>query len=781
MRKSLLLAKSNLRRGRAQTVSIFMLVLLASMLLNIWLMLTFDYKKNFERCHDRLNAEHVTMLLDNASDELHSYLSEQLTENRDIEEYCMDKALLLVASINYSGGKLSSDFFVLEKETALTHSVGKYEIIEDSNYKSGIYLPMLFGEGDNYSVGDKIHIVSGNHSFDYTVCGFYNSAMTGSQNCGMCAFLLTEDAYKALKEEAVLPESLLLSIRIQEKSQSEDFEAMIKNIISEKFPYVQAFSNCYTLVSNTRYISQMICSGIVSAMTFFVTIIALVVIASNIINNIQESMKNLGALKAVGYTGGQLIGSLFFQFLGITLIAFTAGAILSYCLFPAVNEMMISQTGIPYEVRFLWQPLFFTFAVINGAVAVTVGLSSYKIRSIEPITALRQGIKIHNFRKNHFPLEHTRIKLNTVLALKTTVSGVKQNITICITMLVLSLIIVFSGVMIRNVIFDMQPMIELIVGEMADAGINVTAEQEKEFLEAAEEDERVEKVYLYNNIEVSHVGHVSLNAIVTDDCTKMNNQKLCIEGRFPRYDNELLLGAKYAKEQGLKVGDKIILTADGNEEEFIICGFTQTSNYLGKDCLMLRSGYERMGTLLSIGYCFNMAEGTDIDAFLQDISEKIGEGIEYTVNIQEATIGTAAVYVSVITMIVAAILVLSMIVIAFVLFLLVRTLLTRRKRDYGILKALGFTTRQLILQTAISFMPTLLFSLAAGLALSILVINPLIALFLRGIGMIKCTFEIPVGFIAAAGLVISMFAFGFICLLSLKIRNIAPKILIDGE
>ena len=781
MRKSLLLAKSNLRRGRAQTVSILMLVLLASMLLNIWLMLAFDYKKNFERCHDRLNAEHVTMLLDNDSDELYSYLAEKLTKNKDIEEYYMDKALWLSASIDYNGGKIASSFFVLEKETALMRSIGKYEIIEDSNYKSGIYLPMLFGEGDNYSVGDKIQILSGNRSFDYTVCGFYNSAMTGSHNCGMCAFLLTEDAYEALEEEAALPKSLLLSIRLQEKSQSEDFEAMIKNIISEKFPYVQALSNSYTLVSNTRYISQMICSGIVSAMAFFVTIIALVVIASNIMNNIQESMKNLGALKAVGYTGRQLIESLFFQFLGLTLTACAAGAVLSYCLFPAINEMMISQTGIPYEVKFLWQPLFFMFAVINGTVALTVGLSSYKILSIEPITALRQGIKIHNFKKNYFPLEHTRIKLNTVLALKTTVSGVKQNITICITMLVLSLIIVFSGVMIRNVIFDMQPMVELIVGETADACINVIAEREKEFLEAAEEDERTKKVYLYNDIEVRHVGQVSLNAIIIDDYTKMNNQKLCIEGRFPKYDNELLLGAKYAKEQGLRVGDKIILTADGNDEEFIICGFTQTSNYLGKDCLMLRSGYERMGTLLYISYYINMAEGADIDVFIQDISEKIGEGIGYTVNIQEAIIGTAAVYVSVITMIVAAILVLSMIVIAFVLFLLVRTLLTRRKHDYGILKALGFTTRQLILQTAISFMPMLLFSLAAGLALSIVVINPLSALFLSGIGMIKCTFEIPVGFIVAAGLVISMFAFGFICLLSLKIRNIAPKVLMGGE
>ena len=34
------------------------------MMLNLWLMLTMDYKANFDRCHDKLNAEHVTMTVD---------------------------------------------------------------------------------------------------------------------------------------------------------------------------------------------------------------------------------------------------------------------------------------------------------------------------------------------------------------------------------------------------------------------------------------------------------------------------------------------------------------------------------------------------------------------------------------------------------------------------------------------------------------------------------------------------------------------------------------------
>lgn len=787
MKKLIILVRSNLRKSKTQTISIFVFVLLAAMLLNIWLMLSLDYRQNFWRCHNRLNAEHVTMILDssqildNSQDEFYHFLEETVKKEKNTSEYLIGKTFWIAGSVNYNGGTVSPDFFILEKDAACRRAVGKYEITKESELKSGIYLPMLFEMGNNYSVGDIIDIHYGNNILSYTVCGFYNSAMTGSHNCGMCAFLATEDVWRELEQEAFIPASTMLSVRLHDKSQSEAYEAEIKNVISEEFPSVRTLSNSWDTVSKSRYISQMICSGIVSAMACFVLIISLVVIASSIINDIGENMKNLGALKAAGYTSRQLTDIFYIQFLGLALTGGTAGIALSYCLFPTINEMMVSQTGIPYHIHFLFLPVIITFLVLGGTSALVVYLSSRTVKKIDVITALRQGVETHNFKKNYFPLMYTRLPLQPALALKTAFSGIKKNITVCVTILVLSLIMVFSGVMIQNVIFDIQPMVDLIVGETADSCISIAAEREEEFLGLLDKDNRVEKAYLYNNIEVQHVGHIALGLVVIDDCTKINNQNLCIEGRFPKFENELLLGAKYAQEQNLRVGDEITLTADGNSADYIICGFTQISNYLGKDCLMLRSGYERMGVLPSLAYYINTEKNVDIDILNRDLAEKMGDSIKYTVNIEEAMTGMASVYVSVITMIVIVILILSVIIIAFVLFLLVRTLLSYKKRDYGILKALGVTTGQLIFQTALSFMPTVLLSLAAGLVISILIINPLIAMFASGIGMIKCTFEIPVGWIIIMGAGMAGFAFGFICLLAVRVRKIAPREMLSGE
>lgn len=781
MKKSILFACSNIRRAKGQTVSMAVLVLLASMLLNIWLMLALDYKQNFERYHERLNAEHVTVLFDSDGETLCTLLSDTVEKDGRTEQYCMSDALWLDGTIEYSGGTLSQNFAVLEKESALQRTVGTYEIVEEGDCQSGLYLPMLYGEGDNYAVGDTVEIACGSRTKSYTVCGFFNSIMTGSHNCAICALLLTEDVYTELREEGLAPHGTLLSVRIKDRGKDEDYEAAVKNAVSEEFPSVRVLGNTYTTVSTSRYISQMICSGIVCAMAFFVTLIALVVIASNTVNYIQENMKNLGALKAVGYTGRQLTGTLQLQFFGITVAAAVLGTAVSYVFFPGLNEMMISQTGIPYQIRFLPVPLFLTFAAVCGTVALAVWGSARKIRKIEPITALREGVETHSFKRNHVPLERTRLPLNTALACKTTLSWKKQNVIIAITMLVLSLVVVFSGVMIRNVIVDMQPMVELIVGEAADSSISIAAEREKEFIAAMQEDDRVDKIYLYHTAEVRHVGHLALSAIVTDDCAELNNQNLCVEGRFPKYDNEILIAAKYAKEQGIKVGDEIVLTADGKEADYIICGLTQMSNYLGRECLMLRGAYERMGRFSYLNYYIDTADGVDVNAFNEDVSRKFTEEVMFAVNAREAIDGMAAVYVSVMKIIVLAVLFLSVTVIAFVLYLLVRTVLSHKKSEYGILKALGFTTGQLIRQTAMCFMPSLILSTAVGLFVSTLIINPLTALFLSGIGMVKCTFEIPIGFIAASGVGIVVIAFGIACLMSLRVRKIAPRELLAGE
>ena len=130
------------------------------------------------------------------------------------------------------------------------------------------------------------------------------------------------------------------------------------------------------------------------------------------------------------------------------------------------------------------------------------------------------------------------------------------------------------------------------------------------------------------------MGGAELMATLCDDFSKANNQSVVFEGRFPKYDNEIAIAAKYAKESGLKVGDEIEITANGKQEKYLICGFTQISNNLGRDCLFTRKGYERLGTLKYTSYYLNLLEGTDIDAFNSEMKEIYEGKVNSAINIQ---------------------------------------------------------------------------------------------------------------------------------------------------
>lgn len=780
MWKNILLVRSNLRKARGQTTAITVLIFLAALMLNLWLMLSTDYKQNFARCHDRLNSGYVTLAVDGDRKEMKEFLAQTMDRDERTTEFSLDDIMQMVGLFMYNGGEINTNLVILEKQTALSRPVGSVEIVEDSNIKSGIYMPILY-KADDIDVGNTIKITIGSNEMEYTVCGFFNSAMTGSHNCGICGILLTEDKYKELEKTGYALESTLCSVRLTDKSQSEDYETMLKNAVFSRWPAAYAVSNSYTIVAQSRYISQMICSGIMSAMAFFVLLIAIVMIASNIVNYIGENMQNLGALKAVGYMSRQLIGSLMLQFLGLSLAAAAVGVGVSYMLFPFINTMMVSQTGIPYQVRFLPFPMIAALVILGGAVAFAVWLFSRRIKYVEPIVALRQGVRTHNFKRNHVSLEETKAPLNLALALKTTLSGMKHNIIICITMFMISLIVVFSGLMEENVIVDMKPFLNLVVGETADSCISVNAGFENEFLQIMNDDKRVEKMYLYHSETINHVGGLELVATICDDFSRINNQSIVIEGRFPRFDNEIAVAAMYAKKNDLKIGEEITITIGGKDGDYIITGFSQISNNLGKDCLLTRSGYERIGTLQNTNYYMELTDSVDIDDFNLEIERRCGDEVNVTINIKSTIDSASVVYVSLMKVIVIAILALSTIVIVFVLYLLVRTMLSNKRRDYGILKAIGFTTGQLILQTAFSFMPAVTISTAIGLIISYFLINPLTAVFLSGIGIVKCTFTVPVMFITIAGIGLILFAFGITCLLSLKIKKIAPRTLLVGE
>ena len=120
-------------------------------------------------------------------------------------------------------------------------------------------------------------------------------------------------------------------------------------------------------------------------------------------------------------------------------------------------------------------------------------------------------------------------------------------------------------------------------------------------------------------------------------------------------------------------------------------------------------------------------------------------------------------------------------IILLVLYLLMKTLIYERRFEYGILKALGFRSRDLIIQNVLSFMPTIIIATIIGTIISYFATNPYIGLMMRPFGIMKCIMVLPIDLLIITVLFIIGVSLIASILMSLKIRKIEPNDLLNGE
>ena len=116
-----------------------------------------------------------------------------------------------------------------------------------------------------------------------------------------------------------------------------------------------------------------------------------------------------------------------------------------------------------------------------------------------------------------------------------------------------------------------------------------------------------------------------------------------------------------------------------------------------------------------------------------------------------------------------------------VLYLLMKSMIYDRRYEYGILKALGYKTTDLVIQNVLAFMPIIIIATLIGTIISYFITNPYIGFNMRPFGIMKCTMVIPMDLSIISALFIISISVISTILMSLKIRKIEPYNLLIGE
>ena len=123
--------------------------------------------------------------------------------------------------------------------------------------------------------------------------------------------------------------------------------------------------------------------------------------------------------------------------------------------------------------------------------------------------------------------------------------------------------------------------------------------------------------------------------------------------------------------------------------------------------------------------------------------------------------------------------ILSVATVLLVIRLLLKAVFIRKEREFGIKKAVGFTSTQLRYQLSLSLMPTTIIAAITGSVAGYILLNPLFTLILGGYGIRNANLLLQPLLIPITAISVTLLVFAFSFIMSGRMKKLSVYKLIQ--
>lgn len=658
-------------------------------------------------------------------------------------------------------------FANLNAEREIAEPIMK-EKADNVSKDKAIYLPIGYKFNYGYELNDKFIFSVGKEEKEFIVVGFYESVLFGSPMIGAGKVFVDESVYNSDMSNLNAISINMLALQMKEIDDAQIFLEDLSNLVADgdivlELNYVSIKFGVTTMSS--ILVMVLLVFGIL------IFLIAMLVVRFQIKNFIKEDIKDIGVLKANGYTGKELFNVLLLQYFMLACIGIIVGLFLSYAFVPIIGGVIASGVGIAFSLKF---NILFPLLVLIFVLGITMGivaLISKSVKKVTPVIALRSGIETHSFKKNHFPLEKSKGSLVGRLSLKSIFVNIKQNILLFVIIIILTFSAFTCIMFYDNMVTRNDAMYNIAGMETCDMEVNTSMDYEErvEARKFLEENDKVERVISFTMCLIN-----DYTVYATDEANKLNVQPL-IKGRWAKYDNEVVVSPLLK----LEIGDTYKMKVDGKEIDYIVTGHVQGVNNVGKVLYLTTAGQERTGVQASAGFYVYLNDyENDYDEVADLLYKNYGEKIITITDVPTMYKNILGSLESAIVVTTVFVLIIMAVVMVLMLYLLINTLIKKEKKNLGVYKALGYTNNQITWLMMLTFLPIVVIASVIGVIGSYFLTNPITILMLSAMGVGEAGFTI-----SPLAMVIFIVAFNLIALLisyfvSLRVKKISPYNLI---
>lgn len=760
----------NLKKSKGQFISFGIVMLITAAILNTALVLLFQTGNAYDQLFSDLNAADISVTIPTALSD--QELVDELSNLKDVTDINTNKALFASATLQDfqdSEFTMNTFFYPISEERDLS----KVEVVDsiDTTDQMQAYIPQYLSELGGYEIGEMISYIIDGQKYNFIISGIVNEMEYGNYGTGFIGLYLSEKAYESIENDKnFLPVTDYL-IKTQDLADLQIVKDEVVQVLSDKGISTISFLDRETTKDSRIMVSSVIVLFL-AVFALLVLIVSIFLARFKIKNTIDEEINEMGVLKGLGYTSKMIMLSQIIPYLIISGIGVALGVGLSYTFIPAVANVLAVQSGFSYTPVFDISAATLTIILILVAILLFTLLASKKIRRLEPINAIRGIDPTRPITKNHFPLDSTKGPIGFNMILKQSSTSIKQNILLFIVTFAMMILLTFSGVLLYNVNFRPNNFLTTLSEELPDIRVQSDSEHFED-LKKVLEDENVK--YVNYGLTATDSSEGSIPLIVSEDYSLLENDIL-YEGRHPETGDEIAIGSDFSNDYN--IGDTFTLTQNDQEHQYTVTGYIQSINNNGQIAEVTDQGYTKISDTPLYSLNLYLENKEDINGFVDKLNTDYDD---LTVNVNNAARDTESMqklYSSLITVVVAILFIVAVLIVLLILYVVMHSMITNLKTDFGIYKAMGFTSRQLIIRTVGSIVPVVLLAALLSAVLGIFYLPAMYNGIFSVIGAIKNNFEIPLLILLLLAIILTVVNIIIGVILCLPIKRITAYSLI---
>ncbi|MBQ5544389.1 MAG: FtsX-like permease family protein [Clostridia bacterium] len=745
------------KKDKKQILSFGIIILITSLILNLATVLALRIDPAYDRQSDELHSADIDMVIPKMTDS--AALSAAVRSHASVAQLEQQRAILQKAVMKDFRGtdfELNILFYNWDNHRSI-HQLSLIERSEKTlSGENTIYLPLYIAKFGEYALNEKITFSMDGRDFTYTVAGVVQEMQYGNASAEIMGVFLPDDPYRQLAEEYPGSEVVNYAVRTVEGTDNRTLLADLRKTVEEHQSPV-----LFALTSEAKKQSRMMVTNLLTMiLTAFAVIVLLVSIflcQFRIKNTVCEEMAQMGVLKSMGFTSGGIIRAIVLPYTVAALIFSAIGAAGSYVLLSSLVDVLALQAGFRFEVAFSAAALILTVALLTGMTLIFTWLAAGKIRHLQPIAAIRGMAEGNGMRKNRFAIARTPGSVNGVLMLKQMAASAQQNVLLFVVLFVITILIAFSGSLFYNVVIEPDHFMNTLSDESPDVILQVSSSDISRVKRTVGHLNGADKVLSYSVLQLK-VEDENAIAFVCEDFSKAQNN-CCYEGRNPSSDREIAIGNALAERLGCIIGDTVDVTYGNHSRSYRVVGLVQSVNNRGEICELTEEGLAAISEdpLRSLYVYLN--EGTDAEKFIDKAEAVCGEDIVNTVNAAKKQSEAQSMYNAIVNIVIIAVFAVTILIVLLILYVIIRSMITQRRQEYGIFKAIGYSGRQLVAQTAGSLMPVTVAAALSSALLGLVYLPAVYDVIFGMIGAMKNRMEQPVSvllLLAAAEIAVTL-------------------------